>query len=127
MPASFRPPHDDFTHGPLEGNVKNALQGDAHVRDLTQVVLHGVFVDLQSGRRPDARLTDALRETCDAARDQGLHAEELLVIVKQSWHHLADAQFIDRRDADATLSQLVTTCIREYYRPDSPADRASRF
>jgi len=92
---------------------------NAHVRDLTQVVLHGVLDDLHSGRRLEKRIADGLRQTCDAAREHGLRAEELLVILKQSWHHLADTQFADRHDADATLSHLVTKCIREFYRPES--------
>ena len=88
----------------------------AQVGDLTRIVLRRALADLRSGCRPDGNIAEGLRDVCDAAREQGLHAEELLVILKQSWWRLPDAQSLNHRDVAATLEQVVTMCIEEFYR-----------
>jgi hypothetical protein len=93
----------------------------AQLRELA----HGALRCAVRGAQPDAapggaggELGDALRRTCDTARDGGVRVEELLLILKEGWRYLPEAQRLERRDADAALTRAVTLCIREYYQAD---------
>jgi hypothetical protein len=88
------------------------------VRELTETALRTVVADRQRGRRRFADIADALRDACDAAREDGLHAEQLLVIVKDCWHRLPDTQVLEHRAAAEMLADVVGTCIRQFYRQE---------
>jgi hypothetical protein len=106
--------------------------GEDKVRGLTRLVLWRVLTDLGADRRPDENVTLGIREACDAARTHGFHAEDLLILVKESWRELSDTQFVARHDdragkahheaqlrRDEALNAIISMCIREFYRPDS--------
>ena len=62
----------------------------------------------------DLRL--ALRDACDRARNAGLRAEQLLLVLKEAWYELSERQRLLGVDADsAALARVVTACIEEYY------------
>jgi hypothetical protein len=96
----------------------NAGDGATKIRDLTTRMLREVAWDRRHGRKPDGNQIEELREVCNAAREQGLHAEDLLIIIKQSWTQLTEAQLLERLDADETLSHVITRAIVELYRAD---------
>ena len=106
---------------PNDGPQTAHDEAAAHVGDLTQLALRRVLADFRSGHRPDANVAAGLREACDAARKNGLRAEEMLLIVKQTWWHLSDTQVLIHRDAVAALDEVITLCIKEFYRPRPPA------
>lgn len=91
--------------------------GRATSRDLVTALLRQALDERPHGW-PNGRFAQQLRATCAAARADGLHVEELLVILKDSWHRLADTAFVTRDDADAMLEKIVSMCIREFYRSD---------
>ncbi|HEX6057955.1 MAG TPA: hypothetical protein VFZ11_02970 [Gemmatimonadaceae bacterium] len=65
---------------------------------------------------PTARLRHGLRLLCDAARDRGVRAEQLVVVIKHAWSTLPEAQW--RPDSDRglpLLERVVSMCIEEYY------------
>jgi len=104
--------------------------GKAHVRDLTRRVLRRVLAGTRRGSSLGAGVKEEVREACDAARDNGLHAEDLLVLVKQSWRDVSDADFIAgevsiapssaaQARRDQVLTEVITMFIREFYRPQS--------
>jgi len=74
--------------------------------------------------RPEQRddeLRRAVRLMCDELRARGLHAEQLLVAVKELWQSLPEAQQLPfgppRYDA---LDHIITMCIQEFYDPRPP-------
>lgn len=90
------------------------------VRELMRVALiHAASQSRWGKQAPDLACRDSLREVCNVARDQGLRAEQLLIVLKQSWSHLTQARVLDPLDSEGRLSSLVTGCIEEYYRLDS--------
>ena len=91
--------------------------GAGRIQDLARAALRASIADRRAGRDHPELLADRLRGACDAAREQGLHAEELLIIVKQCWLHLSDTRVLERHAADEALESIVATCIREFYRP----------
>jgi hypothetical protein len=104
--------------------------GKARVRDLTRRVLRGVLGETRSGSSLRAGVREDVREACDAAREHGLRAEELLVVVKQSWRDVSDADFAEGAGStapssatqarrDQVLTEVITMFIREFYRPVS--------
>jgi hypothetical protein len=76
-------------------------------------------------------LAQRLRDPCDAsarevrralhalalaARQQSLHAEELIVALKQVWRSIPQVQETeDSRERARLMELLVTLCIEEYY------------
>lgn len=101
--------------------------GRAQVRGVTRLVLRGVLADIRAGIQPD-RVREGVRVACEAARAYGLRAEELLIIVKQSWRDATDAEFAAGHQPraslasfemkarhDEALSAVITMCIEEFY------------
>lgn len=69
---------------------------------------------------PAGELRAILRRTCDAARAEGLRAEQLLLVLKAEWRRLPP-ELLAWRDADADrLARAITFCIAEYYAPHGP-------
>jgi len=112
-----------------KGGTSRERSGETQVRDLTRPLLHEILADARAGTRPD-RVRQGLREACEAARGHGLQAEDLLVIVKQSWREVSDDDVLEgqRRRAstpssatqarsDEALAEVITMCIKEFYRP----------
>ena len=61
-------------------------------------------------------LQEVLTRAAAEAREKNIHAEQLLVILKQLWHSLADlrgAEESDRRNE--LLQELISRCITHYY------------
>lgn len=67
----------------------------------------------------EAKLRIALREVCECARRDGVRAEHLLIVLKESWRGLPERAALPRFDADEALGRVVSACINEYYQdPD---------
>jgi hypothetical protein len=61
-------------------------------------------------------LRDVLCRAADEARRKGLHAERLLVVLKDIWFSLPPIAGASSIDTSHTLLQeLVSRCIHEYY------------
>jgi hypothetical protein len=72
----------------------------------------------QSARRGNHadELRSVLARAAGEARDKGIHAEQLLLILKDVWYGLPEVATAASRDVETTLLQeLITRCIREYY------------
>ena len=64
-------------------------------------------------------LQDALRLVAHEARESEMRAEHLLVTIKQIWYTLPPVRRIKDGPSQARLlEQVVSACIREYYRAD---------
>jgi hypothetical protein len=62
-----------------------------------------------------ATLQAALRPVAAEAREKKMHAEQLLVLLKDLWFALPQVQASDTEQQHRTLQRVVTLCIREYY------------
>ena len=61
-------------------------------------------------------LQDVLIRAASEARDKDLHAEQLLVMMKDLWYSLPDVrQAGDGERQTVLLQQLITRCISQYY------------
>jgi hypothetical protein len=73
-------------------------------------------LDLKSHQKSlgDPQLKQSLLELCEAARGDGCQAEALIVQLKRSWATVpANAESHERSEL---VSQLISICIREFYR-----------
>ena len=69
-----------------------------------------------SAGRHGAELKDLLRTVAAQARERGLHAEQLLLALKEVWYGLPELSNRPRTDAQTELlQQLIARCIEEYY------------
>ena len=63
-----------------------------------------------------AALQDALRRMSTDARDKRMHAEHLLVQLKETWNTLPEVRAMtDAAEQVRVLQRVVTMCIKEYY------------
>ncbi len=61
-------------------------------------------------------LREALCRAADEARQKGIHAERLLVLLKDIWYALPPIAGASSHDTSHVLLQeLVSRCIHEYY------------
>ena len=61
-------------------------------------------------------LHDVLCHAAEEARVKGIHAERLLVILKDIWYGLPDVGAAGSSEAEiALLQELISRCIQEYY------------
>ena len=57
-----------------------------------------------------------LSRTAQEARAKGLHAEQLLIILKEMWYSLPELSKQANPEVEvALLQELVTRCIQQYY------------
>lgn len=88
---------------------------DAEIRGLARVAVARAMASASRGTGSDFELRGNLTSLCDAARRRGLHAETVLLIVKDCWRNLVDPRLIERHLADAALENVITMCISEFY------------
>jgi hypothetical protein len=70
---------------------------------------------LATGTHGD-ELKDVLRALAVQARDRGLHAEQLLLALKDVWYGLPQLSSRPGNDTQSQLlQQLIARCIQEYY------------
>ena len=61
-------------------------------------------------------LQEALARAATEAREKEIHAEQLLVIMKELWHSLPDLRgAADTERQNELLQELISRCITQYY------------
>ena len=61
-------------------------------------------------------LRDLLCRATEEAREKGIRAEQLLIILKEIWYSLPEVVSATSADVETALLQdLVSRCIHEYY------------
>lgn len=69
-----------------------------------------------ANRSDGAKLDEALRALTAEAREKQVHAEQLLIVLKDVWYSLPPVRDTPSGDAqNAMLQRVITQCIREYY------------
>jgi hypothetical protein len=64
----------------------------------------------------DQELQDVLIRAASEAREKDMHAEQLLVMMKDLWYSLPDVrQAGDGERQTELLQELITRCISQYY------------
>ena len=60
-------------------------------------------------------LQEVLARAAAEAREKDIHAEQLLVIMKDLWHSLPDLRAADTDRQNELLQELISRCITQYY------------
>lgn len=60
-------------------------------------------------------LQEVLARAATEAREKEMHAEQLLVIMKDLWHSLPDLRAADTDRQNELLQELISRCITQYY------------
>jgi hypothetical protein len=63
----------------------------------------------------EQELQSVLARAAAEARDKNIHAEQLLVIMKELWFSLPDLRTDDSDRQTKLLQELITRCITQYY------------
>jgi hypothetical protein len=69
---------------------------------------------LVSGQEPTS-LRPALRRIAVEARAKKIHAEQLLIVLKDVWYALPQMGRAGSEPQNIMLQRIITLCIREYY------------
>lgn len=66
---------------------------------------------------PAAALGTTMHRVADEAREKGILAEHLLIVMKNLWSSLPEVRAVDKAvDRDKLKQKIVTACIEAYYR-----------
>jgi hypothetical protein len=84
---------------------------DSHTIEALRVALTKSATD---GNHSDD-LRGVLCKASDDARQKGLPAERLLVILKDLWYSLPEVSNATSTSQNALLQELISRCIQEYY------------
>jgi hypothetical protein len=60
-------------------------------------------------------LQEVLARAATEAREKDIHAEQLLVIMKELWHSIPDLRAADTDRQNELLQELISRCITQYY------------
>lgn len=107
------------------GSRRDTNDGRARLLLSAERVLRGALIQQEHSlvgmysnpsREADAAMSEAVREVCGEAHRLELRAEDMLVVVKQAWSHLAPVrtQHLGERDADV-LREVVSTSIEVFF------------
>lgn len=88
---------------------------DLAMRMLQRLVQHAARGDGGEDGHVDGELKEMLRRACRAAHQSGLHAEQLVIILKDAWTRVPNTARRSGRDVEEAFNQLVSLCIEEFY------------
>ena len=89
-----------------------------NLRGLTTIVLRRAVYTVSNGYSIDGKLRDSMRRLCNLAHNRSLTAERLLVMLKETWWDMQEAERVLGHRREEVLSRLVTLCIDEYFEPE---------
>lgn len=104
----------------------NAPDDTAPIRDLLRATLRAALRSDAHGGARDGELRRLLRQGCDAARARDVRAEQVLILLKETWHELPEARPGPYFDLGPTLTHVISLCIKEYYAPRASSDSRTR-
>lgn len=82
-----------------------------------RVLRRALRLDARGAGELDVEMGVALRQLCEVARERGVHAEQLLVVLKESWRGLPETRLVMRRDTTQVLGRVISKCVVAYYAP----------
>jgi hypothetical protein len=100
-----------------EPDQLSAGPSPAPLGELTRGVLLRVLRDPKRTFEADREVRAAMRQLCEAARADGLRAEQLLIALKEVWRTLPATRRSPLDEERETFARVVTLCIQEYYSP----------
>lgn len=98
-----------------EATRNPVLPASDHLPELAAEMLRGVADHARPGRHGHEGPNDAMRAVCQSARLCGLRAEQLLVVLKDSWRRLPEAKCLDRYESDEVIARVIADCIEAFY------------
>ena len=93
------------------------MESRAQLRDATDGAIRRTLRAAARGDASDAEIRSALDSACAVARQHAVPAEQLIILLKECWRELPEAQRLVRTEADETMARVVTMCIGAYYAP----------
>ena len=88
-----------------------------NVRELTTIVLRRAVYTVSNGYTIDGKLRDSIRRVCSLARTRAVTVERLVVMLKEAWWEMPEAERVLGHRRDEVLARVVTLCIDEYFEP----------
>lgn len=84
---------------------------------LLSAATHTIRVAVGTDAHDDqAHLRDAVRRLCADAHRLRVRPEELVVLLKRTWHSQPGVSALPRHQASLVLEHIIAMCIDEYYR-----------
>jgi hypothetical protein len=103
---------------PLVRQTDHSSDPSARLARGVGIVLHHALEARQRGVDDRDAVRRSARSLCRIARRQGILVEHLILMCKDTWRALPDAQVLPRSVANDMLARVIAQCIEEYYRTD---------
>ena len=91
-----------------------------NLRELLDIVLRRAVYTASTGGALSTSLRHSIRRVCVLAQRREVLVEELLVMIKNSWYELPEAERLLRERNHDVLSRVIALSIEEYYESASP-------
>lgn len=95
----------------------SASEALANLRELTTIVLRRAVYTVSNGYAIDGKLRDSMRRVCKLAQNREVPAEGLVVMLKDAWWDMPEAERVLGHRREEVLSRVITLCINEYFEP----------
>lgn len=96
--------------------AKNTTPDGPSLSDESIAILRSALTEFLADSTRPSRLQPALRRIAIEARENRMHAEQLLLVLKDVWYSLPQvAGNLATPEQNHLLQRVVTLCIREYY------------
>ena len=89
------------------------LAGD--VRFLADGVLRCAMLGRTGAHVTSEDTREAAGQLCERAKAGGLHAEHVVIAIKEAWRYLPEARRWNRDQEAIVLTGVITLCINEFY------------
>ncbi len=101
-------------------NILDRAQTDVSLRAMIEDVLRRAAQHRADAPPPVDAIRASARLICKEARQRGLRAEQLVVMIKAVCAFLPEARaHFSIPGADEPLSQIISICVDEYYNEDA--------
>jgi hypothetical protein len=101
-------------------DVMHSRRAAEPLREVTGSVLRAALLADVRVSQGDGQVRLLMQRACDDARAKGVHVEQLIVLLKESWHEIPQTALMSHGDGEAVLGRMVSLCIDEYYAPRRP-------
>ena len=100
-----------------DGAAVDGSESLGNLRERATIVLRRAVHTISNGYTIDGKLRESMQRICRLAHNREITAERLVVMMKEVWWEMPEAERVLGHRREEVLSRVVTLCIDEYFEP----------
>lgn len=102
-----------------DGSTVKDSESLSNLRGLATIVLRRAVYTVSNGYTIDGKLRESMRRVCKLAQNREVTVERLVVMLKEAWWDMPEAERVLGHRREEVLGRVVTVCIDEYFEPST--------